>query len=57
MNYELLNKKIDDYLTKIKSNDSEIERQDLEEREEREKFYSSYDKKKILSILIPAVGF
>ncbi len=50
MNYELLNKKIDDYLTKIKSNDSEIERQDLEEREEREKFYSSYDKKKILSM-------
>ena len=49
MNDILLNKHLDDYLKKIKING---ETEDLIEREEREKFYSSYTKEKLLSINI-----
>ena len=50
MNYDLLEKKVDEYLTKIRSGNNKIEMEDLKEREEREKFYSSYTKEKILSM-------
>lgn len=50
MNYELLNEKLNEYLRKIESANGEIEIQDLIEREEREKFYCSYTKERILSM-------
>ncbi len=50
MNYELLNEKLNEYLKKIKSQNSEIEIEDLKERKERETFYTSYNKDQILSM-------
>lgn len=49
MNIDILNKYLEEYLKKLQDN-CDIEIEDLEEREEREKFYSSYTKDKILSM-------
>ena len=49
MDDKLLNKKLDEYLKKISDN-RESEIQDLKEREEREKYYRSYTKNKILAM-------
>ena len=47
MNYELLNTKVEQYLNKIKSEDSF---NDINERKEREDFYSKYNKEKIINM-------
>ena len=47
MNYELLKNKIEQYLEKIKNEDNF---NDVNERQEREKFYSQYSKDKIINM-------
>ena len=47
MNKVLLDKHIDEYLKKIKG---EIETNDIKEREERKKYYQSYDKEKLINM-------
>ena len=47
MNYELLNTKVEQYLNKIKTEDSF---NDINERKEREEFYCKYNKDKIINM-------
>ena len=47
MNFDLLNKKLSEYII---SSNNEIEKQELNERHEQELFYASYTKDKILAM-------